>query len=154
MSDIKMKFNGAKTKLKDGKLSMNMRFGEMQENIPNSWIENDRKQNIAVNYKNLGNQTFGFDSSINNSDRTIVIDPVPTRVWGSYFGGSGNENLNAMYTDDQDNLYAVGSTDSINNIATTGSHQSSLNGNSDAYILATDKDGIKIMEQLLWQCLF
>lgn len=44
ISDIQLKFNGAKTKLKDGKLSMNLRFGEMQENIPESWTENFRKK--------------------------------------------------------------------------------------------------------------
>src|SRR6218665_3646532 len=145
MSDIKMKFKGAKTKLKYGKLSMNLRFGEMQENIPNSWIENDRKQSITVNYKDIGNQTFGFESSsINNSDKTIVIDPVPTRVWGSYFGGPGDESISSMMTDDLNNLYSTGSTNSISNIATSGSYQASLNGNTDGFILATDKDGNRL----------
>ncbi|KFC20493.1 T9SS type B sorting domain-containing protein [Chryseobacterium sp. FH1] len=144
ISDIKMKFKGAKTKLKDGKLSMNLRFGEMQENIPNSWIENDRKQSIDVNYKDLGNQTFGFDSSINNSDRTIVIDPVPTRIWGSYYGGSGDETTASMMADDQNNLYATGSTNSVNNIATSGSYQVTLNGNTDGFIFAIDDDGNRL----------
>lgn len=63
ISDIKMKFKGAKTKLKDGKLSMNLRFGEMQENIPHSWIEEKTsKTDIAVQFKELENGVYGFSS--------------------------------------------------------------------------------------------
>lgn len=145
MSDIKMKFNGAKTKLKDGKLSMNLRFGEMQENIPHSWIENDRKQSIAVNYKDLGNQTFGFESSINNSDKTIVIDPVPTRIWGSYFGGSG-EDEGVVKTDTNNDVFIFGVTNSKNNIITTGAFQSVISGSYDVFICKVSKDG----SQKLW----
>lgn len=143
ISDIKMKFKGAKTKLKDGKLSMNLRFGEMQENIPNSWIENDRKQSIAVNYKDLGNQTFGFESSINNSDKTIVIDPVPTRIWGSYFGGSGDDFC-IIKPDKKNNIFLYGATSSKNNVATTGTFQSSSSGGWDAYVNKITKDGQKL----------
>ncbi|SDG13766.1 DUF7948 domain-containing protein [Epilithonimonas hungarica] len=142
MSDIKMKFQGAKTKLKDGKLSMNLRFGEMQENIPNSWIENDRKQNIAVNYKDLGNQTFGFYSEVNNSNKTIVIDPVPTRIWGSFL--SGNEDIYGLLkTDPENNVFVLGLTWSQTNIATTGAYQPNFNssGFSDAFITKISKDG-------------
>lgn len=82
ISDIKMKFKGAKTKLKDGKLSMNLRFGEMQENIPHSWIEEKTsKTDIAVQFKEIEKGVFGFSSSKDSFDKTVVIDPVPTRIW-------------------------------------------------------------------------
>lgn len=145
ISDIKLKFQGAKTKLKDGRLSMNLRFGEMQENIPNSWIENESKQSIAVKYKDLGNQTFGFESSINNSDKTIVIDPTPTRIWGSYFGGTG-EDYGIVKTDSNNDVYVYGETDSKNNIATTGAPQNSIKGGYDSFISKITKDG----QQKLW----
>lgn len=138
MSDIKMKFKGSNTKLKDGKLSMNLRFGEMQENIPNSWIENDRKESIAVNYKNLGNQTFGFDSPNNHSDKTIVIDPVPTRVWASYYwGNSYYEKVKNIRTDKNDNVYI--STQILvpetPNLTTTGAFQTNIGSIYDEYSL-------------------
>ncbi|MGV4412945.1 DUF7948 domain-containing protein [Chryseobacterium sp. T1] len=148
ISDIKMKFNGAKTKLKNGKLSMALRFGEMQENIPNSWIEHQySKQNIVVNFKDLGNQTFGFDSSINTSDKTIVIDPVPTRIWGSYFGGN-REDEGYVKTDNNDDVYVFGTTLSDINIATSGSYQPTWNssGFADAFLSKITKDG----SQKLW----
>jgi hypothetical protein len=142
ISDIKLKFNGAKTKLKNGKLSMNLRFGEMQENIPNSWIENENKQNITINYKDLGNQIFGFESSINNSDKTIVIDPTPTRIWGSYFGGTGEE-YGIVKTDSNNDVYIYGDTESKNNIATTGASQNTIIGGYDSFINKVTKDGQK-----------
>ncbi|SKB66223.1 gliding motility-associated C-terminal domain-containing protein [Soonwooa buanensis] len=148
VSDIKMKFEGAKTKLKDGKLAMALRFGEMQENIPNSWIEHSNsKQNIAVNFKDFGNQTFGFDSEINTSDKTIVIDPVPTRIWGSFFGGD-NEDIGLIRTDNNDDVYVYGNTWSSINIATTGAYQTTFNtsGYRDAFLAKISKDG----SQKLW----
>ena len=146
MSDIKMRFKGAKTKLKDGKLSMNLRFGEMQENIPNSWIENDRKQSIAVNYKELGNQTFGFKTDTNISDKTIVIDPVPTRIWGSYYGGEETDYVTDITTDKKANVLISGNTFSETNMATAGSfifiYQ--VNSNLTGYLLKTDSQSKKL----------
>jgi hypothetical protein len=128
ISDIKMKFKGAKTKLKDGKLSMNLRFGEMQENIPHSWIEEKTsKTDIAVQFKELENGVYGFSSSKDSFDKTMVIDPVPTRIWGTYYGGSGND-YGIIETDKIGNAYVVGSTDSYNNIATAGTPQNNYAG--------------------------
>ena len=138
VSDIKMKFDGAKTKLKDGKLCMALRFGEMQENIPNSWIEDDKKQNIAVNFKDLGNHTFGFESSVNNSDKTIVIDPVPTRIWASYYwGNSYNEKVKNIRTDNKDNTYISTqiSVPQTPNLTTSGAFQTNIGSIYDEYSL-------------------
>lgn len=149
VSDIKMKFDGAKTKLKDGKLAMALRFGEMQENIPSSWIEqSNSKQNIAVNFKDLGNQTFGFDSEVNTSDKTIVIDPVPTRIWGSYYGGYQDDELTALTVDKNGNIYTGGTTTSSVNIATSGSYMSTNpqggSGNIISFGMKMDPNGKKI----------
>ena len=128
ISDIKLKFNGAKTKLKDGKLSMNLRFGEMQEKIPYSWEESgNSKYSLNVEFKDLGNQVFGFSSEKDISDKVIVIDPVPTRIWGSYLGGDGEED-GEMKVDRNNNVYIFGFSDSTNNIATSGAYQTNLAG--------------------------
>lgn len=142
ISDIKMKFKGAKTKLKDGKLSMNLRFGEMQENIPHSWIEEKTsKTDIAVQFKEIEKGVYGFSSSKDFFDKTMVIDPVPTRIWGTYYGGSGND-YGIIETDKIGNAYVVGSTDSYNNIATAGTPQNNYAGGyTDAFIAKLDKDG-------------
>lgn len=144
ISDIKMKFSGAPALIKDGKLTMNVRFGEIYENIPNSWIENkDTRKNINVAFKNLGNQVFGFKAPVNTSNKTIIIDPVPTRIWGSYSGGAGDD-YGRMKTDIQNTGYLFGATNSSTNYATSGAYQSNIAGSSDAYIMKLTKDGQRI----------
>jgi hypothetical protein len=140
ISDIKMKFNGAPTSIKDNKLLMKVRFGEMYENIPNSWILANKKENIDVSFKDLSDQTFGFSAPINSSDKTIVIDPVPTRVWGSYAGGSGEE-YGKIKTDNQNRPYLYGGTNSTFNIATSGAYQTNLIGQSDAFVMKLTSNG-------------
>ncbi|MCS3870126.1 hypothetical protein J3D55_003042 [Chryseobacterium ginsenosidimutans] len=143
ISDIKMKFNGAPTSIKDNKLLMKVRFGEMYENIPNSWILANKKENINVSFKDLGDQTFGFSASINSSDKTIVIDPVPTRVWGSYIAGFGDDYGRAK-TDLQNTVYIFGGTTSSTNFATSGTYQPNIAGGLDAYVMKVTKNGQKI----------
>ncbi|WP_027376400.1 T9SS type B sorting domain-containing protein [Kaistella palustris] len=141
ISDIQLKFKGAKTKLKDGKLSMKLRFGEMQENIPHSWEENGAAKNtIDVQFTELGNGIFGFKSEKNISNKVMVIDPVPTRIWGSYFGGSGEE-FGELKADKDNNIYIFGYSASPNNIATTGAYQDNISGGADAFISKISKDG-------------
>ncbi|AZA55121.1 T9SS type B sorting domain-containing protein [Chryseobacterium sp. G0201] len=143
VSDIKMKFNGASTSIKDGKLAMNVRFGEIHENIPNSWIEGLKRENINVSFKDLGDQTFGFNSPVDASNKTIIIDPVPTRVWGSYVGGTG-EDYGRIKTDSQNTVYVHGSTSSYTNFATSGTYQQNLAGGTDAFLMKVTKNGQKL----------
>ena len=141
ISDIQLKFNGAKTQLKDGKLSMNLRFGEMQENIPHSWEEEGNlKKSINVGFKDLGNGVYGFNADRDVFDKVVVIDPVPTRIWGSYFGGNGEE-FAWIRPDKNNNIYLFGYSTSTNNVATSGSYQSNSAGSGDAFISKISKDG-------------
>lgn len=146
ISDIQLKFNGAKTKLQDGKLAMKLRFGEMQENIPHSWEEfGTVKNEIRVGFKDLGNQIFGFESSKNTSDKTMVIDPVPIRIWGSYYGGDENENLNGITTDNADFVYTYGFTQSHTQIATSGTYSTTyISSTYNNFVFKIDANGNKV----------
>ncbi|AZA49918.1 hypothetical protein EG346_17840 [Chryseobacterium carnipullorum] len=82
VSDIKMKFNGAKTSLKDNKIMMKVRFGEIQENIPLSWLlEGTSKKETAINFKQIDENVYGFIGKQDVYNKTLVIDPVPTPLW-------------------------------------------------------------------------
>lgn len=142
ISDIKLKFKGAKTKLKDGKLSMNLRFGEMQENIPHSWLEDTTaKKDISVKFKEIESDVFGFEAPQDSFDKTVVIDPVPTRIWGTYYGGEG-KNYVLVKTDNLQNVYLLGTTDSTTNIATNGAIQTTFGGGyDDLFIAKMDQNG-------------
>lgn len=144
VSDIQLHFKGADTQLKEEKIIMQLRFGELQENIPDSWIEKQKeKEHIAVHYHNLGNGVYGFKTIQNSFDKTVIIDPVPTRLWGSYFGGNGEE-YGQMKADKNNNMYLFGYSSSTNNVATAGTFQQSIIGGDDAFIIKMNKDGQRI----------
>lgn len=148
ISDIKMKFNGASTSIKDNKLLMKVRFGEMYEDIPTSWIVGNKKENIDVSFKDFGDQVFGFNSPVDISSKTIIIDPVPTRIWGSYAGGFG-EDYGRIKTDSQNTGYLYGTTASTTNISTSGAYQQNILAAFDAFLMKITKTG-----QRLWSTYF
>ena len=58
-----------------------------KKHLPASWIEEgNRKKEIAVDYKKIKKNVYGFTSSDAVSGKTIIIDPVPTRLWGTFYG--------------------------------------------------------------------
>ncbi len=144
ISDIQLKFNGVKTELIDNKIKMNVRFGQMEETIPLSWIDNiDLKKEISVKYKKIKSNVYGFAGVENSSNKTIVIDPTPVRLWGTYYGGSGDEMPNDITSDTNNNIYISGTTNSQNNIATSGTHLSSTNSFA-GFITKFDSNGVRI----------
>lgn len=154
ISDIKLKFKGAKTNLIDNKIRMKVKFGEMEEIIPLSWIENENeKEEIKISYKEVSKNTYSFYSNTDITNRTIVIDPTPIRLWGTYYGGEKDEYLLSLENDLQGNSYICGSTSSKDYIASSGSHQGtfgSINYYSpnlyitDGFISKFDEDGNKL----------
>lgn len=124
IADIQLKFNGVKTELVDNKIKMDVRFGEMEETLPLSWSENGTAKNeIAINYKKIQNNVYGFVSNEDLSNRKVIIDPTPTRLWGTFYGGEREEYNLSLEKDSQGNVYICGSTSSKDFIATTGAHQ-------------------------------
>ncbi|MDO8316193.1 MAG: hypothetical protein Q7T12_01575, partial [Flavobacterium sp.] len=151
ISDIQMKFNGAKTELIDNKIQMQVRFGKMEETLPASWIEDGlEKKEITVGYKKIKNNIYGFESTKNVSGKTMVIDPVPTRLWGTYYGGAQTDYITEANNDLSGNLLITGSTFSRNNFTTSGAfitnHYSTQPSSfePDGYIAKFDTNGYRI----------
>ncbi len=80
------------------------------------------------------------------TDALIVkFNPDGVRVWGAYYGGTGNESGQAIEVDAQGNVYAVGATESSTGIASPGAFQTLYNsGNSDAFLVKFRPDGTRI----------
>jgi len=153
ISDIQLKFDGAETDLVENKIQMNVRFGKMEETLPASWIEDgSSKKEIAVGYRKISKDVYGFSSSNSVNGKTIVIDPVPTRLWGTFYGDEENYNSNefgGITTDLLGNNYLVGSTSVPNSsYATLGAHQVSIgNPNKiapDGILVKFSSDGRKL----------
>jgi hypothetical protein len=64
-----------------------------------------------------------------------------TRVWGTYFGGSAQEEAFGIATDPTGNIYVVGQTNSVTGIATGSAFQLTLNGTNDAFLAKISNAG-------------
>lgn len=154
ISDIQLKFKGVKTELIDNKIKMNVRFGQMEETLPLSWSENGTDKNeIAIGYRKIKTNVYGFDSSEDLNNKKVVIDPVPVRLWGTLYGDKTN-NYYSLGTvnntiDSYGNLYMTGSTSASNSsFATVGAHQTSIPVsiylNTNGIIVKFDTNGTRL----------
>ncbi|MBK8366070.1 MAG: SBBP repeat-containing protein [Bacteroidetes bacterium] len=68
------------------------------------------------------------------------------RQWGTYYGGTGNDDIQSCTIDYAGDIYVVGSSSSPTGtaIATTGSHQSNFGGGFyDAFVAKFDNSGMR-----------
>jgi hypothetical protein len=148
ISDIQMKINGAKTDLVENKIQIQVRFGKMEETVPMSWIEEGKcKKEIAVSYKKIKNNIYGFASTENVSGKTVVIDPVPTRLWGTFYGDGNSCTFKDIDSDKDGNTYIVGFTSmesSFSFYATAGAHQTTFIKDYDGIIAKFDAKGQRV----------
>ena len=89
--------------------------------------------------------TLSFEIENYNPNLELIIDPV-TRLWGTYYGGSGTDLGYSCSTDASGNVYLAGSTGSNTGtvIATTGAHQSAYGGGSyDAFLVKFNASGVR-----------
>jgi hypothetical protein len=75
----------------------------------------------------------------------VKFDTMGVRQWGTYYGGSGFEQGFSCTTDIAGNIYFSGFTDTGTGsvIATSASHQSIIAGNSDAFLVKFNANGIR-----------
>ncbi|MFI5221371.1 MAG: PKD domain-containing protein [Bacteroidia bacterium] len=115
----------------------------MEEKIPQSFIE-DNSQNVNVNYKSFGENEFGFSIPDYNKTSTLIIDPTPYLMWGTYYGGSSDDEGNGITTDYVGNVMITGWTGSTSAIATSGAYQTALSGTPDCFICKFNSTGNRI----------
>ena len=77
-----------------------------------------------------------------NYDAFIVkFNSLGTRLWATYFGGSGSEILGGIATDSNNNILITGITATASAIATSGAWQTTYGGSNDAFIAAFTSNG-------------
>lgn len=82
-----------------------------------------------------GNGNEGFLAKMTSSGQ---------RVWGSYFGQNGYDEMNNLITDNIGSIYCIGTTSSNVQIATTGTDQPSIGGQFDGFLVKFDKSGKRL----------
>ncbi|MCC6583964.1 MAG: SBBP repeat-containing protein [Chitinophagales bacterium] len=71
----------------------------------------------------------------------VKFNTAGVRQWATYYGGTAIEGVVSIITDEQDNIYITGRTESANNIASAGAHQGVIGGNIDAYLAKFNSTG-------------
>lgn len=67
-----------------------------------------------------------------------------SRLWGTYYGGTGDDYVISITTDASNNVFVNGTTKSSSGIATSGTHQTSFaGGNGDGFILKLNSSGVR-----------
>lgn len=146
LSKVKIAYNGSMvTPDKNNGIIINTPLGNILESIPISFVtEKGREhQPIDIDYKMINENTVSFSSSTNLTGKQLVIDPFPAIQWSTYYGDANIDLINSITSDTQGNIIAIGQTLSSNNIATTGSHQSTYVADFDVFVTKFNKAGVR-----------
>jgi hypothetical protein len=107
----------------------------------NVYLAGDTYSTNAIATSGAHQTTFGGGYG----DAFIVkFDASGTRLWGTYYGGSDNEYGYSCTTDASGNVYLAGGTESTNDIATSGAHQTTFGGIWDAFLVKFDASGTRL----------
>ncbi len=143
---IHLEFKGAEriSLNKKGELILKTALGEIIEQAP--LVYQDNKM-LPAKWK-IENNIVSFDIRNIDPSQSFVIDPtVAVRLWGTYYGGSGDEIANATCTDASGNVFIAGVTTSSigTSIATSGASQTIFGtGTNDAFLAKLDANGNRL----------
>ncbi len=146
LSQIRYSFNGSEVKAdKNGGILICTPLGDIHETIPLSYTTDTKgkKKDVDIKFKIRGKNTVSLSSLTDVSGRQLLIDPFPALQWATYYGSANIDMVNAVTSDMQGNIIAVGQTMSSNNIATTGSHQVTYTSDFDIFVVKFNKAGVR-----------
>ncbi len=142
-NQIRFEFAGADHVqiLPDGSFDLVGTTGHVVDDQP---FASQGSQNVAAAYHLMGNQ-LGFEIGTYDSAKLLVIDPY-TRVYATYFGGSGNEWYlgHVTTTDLAGDIYLAGHTNSTNFPATPGVFQTANAGGNDGFVSKFNNVGARL----------
>jgi len=114
--------------------------GVSSDNLGNSYLAG--YTNATTNIATVGaHQTLMGGS---NDGFLAKLDNNGVRVWGTYYGGAGDDFVYACAISGTNAIFMSGRTTSTNNISTVGSHQAAFaGGGNDAFLVKFDANGIR-----------
>ena len=140
-SQIKWKIAGAEqlSVSETGELVIKTPLGEIREQAPLAFQNNKKVEAKWL----VANNTISFNIAEYDPTMPLLIDPV-VRVWGTYYGAAGYDRGLSCFTDASSNVYLAGYTSSNSSlIATSGTHQTTLAGDDDGYLVKFDRAGTR-----------
>ncbi len=91
--------------------------------------------------------TSGVHQTLHSGSADAIIakfDSNGTRLWCTYFGGTGIDISHAVALDTLGNIHIAGETTSSSGIATLGAHQQAYGGNYDGFVAKFNSSGSRI----------
>lgn len=73
----------------------------------------------------------------------VKFDSAGTRLWSTYYGGTGSDRGYSLICDKSNNILLGGTTTSAAGIATTGSFKTTNSGGTDAFLVKFDSAGTR-----------
>lgn len=146
MKDIVLDVAGAPAAIKDGTIAMQTIFGVVEEKVPYSFCQENGHE-IDVQFFEKAPGRFGLEMNEKDTPliahQTLVIDPVPNRLWGSYWGGTSLEFVYGLTEDNLGNVYVCGVGTGSLSFTTSGAYQTVMAGlANDAFIFKFNSTGI------------
>ena len=136
---IQIEVKGAEITLNDdGSLLLKTPFGSVKEGQPIVFQNGIQLKSRWIIDKNI----LSFEIQNYNPHYQLIIDPL-TRLWGTYYGGSGDDQGRSCITDGVGNVYLAGTTDSNIGIATNGSYQNIFGGSFDVFLTKFNLGGLR-----------
>ncbi|WP_242163524.1 SBBP repeat-containing protein [Lysobacter sp. M15] len=123
----------------DGNLILETASGTLTQQKPVLYQQVDgRRKPVQGGYRLLSGDRVGFEVAAYDTAKPLIIDPV--LGYSSYFGGSGDDGIASLSADDAGNLYAIGTTASLN-FPLKNAIQSSNRGGGDIFVTKFNTDG-------------
>lgn len=125
----------------EGHLIMGTPFGEIREGTLKVFQEGRQLEAYwRLSALTDSSGTVSFDIPGHDPMLAMRIDPV-VRVWGTYYGGSGDDRGFSCTTDNEGNVYLAGYAGSTTGIA-SGGHQNTFDGvTSTAFLVKFNNSG-------------
>lgn len=152
LGKVRMRYDGHDAlALRDGGLALAIGDRELTETIPASWTGADRMP-VRVAYTVLEQHADHAVLGLKRLDPiesprmvSLTVDPAVHFAWGTWFGGEGDDSVNAVDVDDVGMSYSTGRTAGFISTVTSGPHQNDFaGGDADAFLIKIAPHGSRL----------